>query len=110
MIDIKEGDVLVIGADEYPIRAIEKWIGMGNTASFNRTATVSASTKRAGAVASGLRGAPTTNLASLKITPLDPVDAELRQRLTLKTPNQVYQTFAADSTSFVRMVVEDLKR
>ena len=60
---------------------------------FSRMATVTASTKRAPAVSGGKRGAPTTNLTGLKVTPLDPVDPELRQRLALDTPHELLQTF-----------------
>lgn len=55
-------------------------------------ATVTASTKRA-AIVSGKRAAPTTNLTGLAITPLDPVDPELQNRLHLDTPHELLQTF-----------------
>lgn len=60
---------------------------------MNRFLTVAASTKRAPTVSGGKRGAPTTKLASLTVTPLDPVEAELRQRLALNTPHELLQTF-----------------
>jgi hypothetical protein len=63
-----------------------------SSASFARLATVTASTKRA-ALSSGKRGTPTTKIASLNCLPLDPVSAELRQRLQLDTPHEVLQTF-----------------
>lgn len=104
---------------------------------MRRFLTVEASTKRAPAISSGKRGTPTTNVSSLSCTPLDPVDAELRQRLALSTPHELLQTFTGetdiregdiltvDSTdypiraceewdwrgaTFLRLVVEDLKR
>ncbi len=61
--------------------------------SFARAANVTASTKRPPTIASGKRGAPTTNIASLSCTPLDPIDPELRQRLALETPHELLQTF-----------------
>lgn len=64
---------------------------------MRRFLTVTASTKRAPAVASGKRGTPTTQVASLRCTPLDPVDAELRQRLALSTPHELLQTFTAET-------------
>ncbi len=68
---------------------------MATTLSFTVMATVTASTKRHAAVtAGGLRVAATTSIASFKCTPLDPVDAELKQRLGLDTPHQLLQTYA----------------
>lgn len=61
---------------------------------MDRFLTVTASTKRAPAIAGGKRGAPVVNLASLRCMPLDPVDPELRQRLALTTPHELLQTFA----------------
>jgi hypothetical protein len=68
---------------------------MASTLGFTVMASVTASTKRHGAVGSttGLRAAAATNIASLKCTPLDPVDAELKQRLGLDTPHQLLQTY-----------------
>ena len=108
------------------------------TPAFDNMASVTASTKRPPAVSSGKRGAPVENVASLSCTPLDPVDPELRQRLGLDTPHELLQTFVDDgvdivegdilvvssteypikavgswtwqSTSYVHLVLEDLKR
>jgi len=64
------------------------------SAGFSRFATVTASTKRPPAVSSGKRGVPATEISSLKCLPLDPVDAEVRERLGLDTPHELLQTFA----------------
>ena len=48
-------------------------------ASFARLATTTASTKRSGGIVNGLEVGYTTNIASLKCLPLDPVDPELVQ-------------------------------
>jgi len=107
---------------------------------FRHMATVRASTKRAAAPVSGKTSAPAANLASLKCTPLDPVDAELSKRLGLDTPHELLQTFVeggldiregdtltvggvdypiracedwtwpVDRLAYRRLVVEDLKR
>lgn len=105
---------------------------------LRRMLTVTASTKRAPAIASGKRGAAATNVASLLCMPLDPVDPELRQRLALNTPHELLQTMTLETdiregdilvvagkeypvrscaewiwrggTSFRHLVVEDLKR
>jgi len=47
--------------------------------SFDQLASVTASTKRLGAVVSGLEAAPATNIVSLTCLPLDPVDPDLIQ-------------------------------
>jgi hypothetical protein len=61
--------------------------------SFARLATVTASTKRPPSLAGGRRGEPVVNVATLKCTPLDPVDPELRERLALGTPHELLETF-----------------
>ena len=61
--------------------------------SFALLATVTASTKRAPAPSSGKTGVAVTNIASLKCTPLDPISAELRNRLQIKTAYELLQTF-----------------
>ncbi len=61
--------------------------------SFAKLATVTASTLRAPAPASGKTGVAVTNIASLKCTPLDPISAELRNRLQIKTAYELLQTF-----------------
>jgi hypothetical protein len=60
---------------------------------FARVASLEASTKRAPGLVSGKRGQPATYLESIQVTPLDPVDAETRERLALNTPHELLQTF-----------------
>lgn len=62
-------------------------------AGFGAAATITASTKRSPSASAGKRGAPTTFIASLSCTPLDPVDPETRQRLAINTPHELLQTF-----------------
>ncbi len=106
---------------------------------FGRFATVTASTKRPPAKASGKRGSPAENIASLKCLPLDPVDAEIRVRFGLEGPMELRQTFVQggldiaegdllvvgsteypiravgdwtwgpDNADYVHLIVEDLK-
>lgn len=64
------------------------------SSSFSRLATVTASTKRPPATSGGKVAAPATNIASLKCTPLDPVDTELRERFGLDISITVKQSFA----------------
>jgi len=110
------------------------------SAGFSRFATVTASTKRPPAVSSGKRGSPAEEISSLSCLPLDPVDAEVRERLGLDTPHELLQTFVQggqdiregdllvvgsaeypiravedwrwppDTADYVRLVLEDLKR
>lgn len=110
MIDIREGDILIVGSDSYPVKAVEVWTKANwNTYAFQRMASVTASTKRPPALSNGLRsGTAVTNLASIKITPLDPITAEVAQRLALESPVRMLETFIADSTGFVHVIVEDL--
>ena len=112
MINIREGDVLVVGGQNYPVKAVEEWTQANwNTKSFQRMAIVSATTKRNPTVdANGKRSTATSNLTGLSITPLDPIDLEVSQRLGLDSPARMLETFIADSTGFVHVVVEDLKQ
>lgn len=110
MLDVKEGDVLVIGSAEYPIKYVGDWAGgLALTPSFRRQARLSASTKRSPAISGGKRGAPATHLTGLKCTPLDPASKEVKQRAALNTPHEVLQTFLADNTGYVQVAVEELK-
>ena len=61
--------------------------------SFARLLTVTASTKRPPAVVSGKRGELAAYLSMLKCSPLDPVSAEISQRVALNTPHEVLQAF-----------------
>lgn len=108
-LDIKEGDILVVGTAEYPIEACAEWTYRYGR-SMARLATVTASTKRSPAIASGKRGAPTQNLTGLSCTPLDPVTAEITERMALNTPKERLQTFVDGGTTFYHLIVEDLKR
>jgi hypothetical protein len=109
MLDIVEGDQLVVGAKTYRIRFVGEWGGWGVSSSFKRLANVSASTKRAGAVAGGKRADPTTNLASLSCTPIDPASSDLAQTIATKAPYELKECFAGDSTGFVRLALEEMK-
>ncbi len=96
-LDIKEGDYLTYSGKDYPIRSCAMWEhGMFNNRRFTKTA----STKRR----------TTVNLASITITPLWPVDAEIRTRPGLDTPNELLQAFVDGTDVFYHLVVEELKR
>jgi hypothetical protein len=110
MVDIKEGDILVVSSEEYPVKAVEKWVKSNfNTYGFSRMATVTASTKRNPAISDGKRGAAVENLTGLSITPLDPVTEDVTIRLALESPVRLLETFIADSSGYVHVIVEDLQ-
>lgn len=69
---------------------------------MDRFLTVTASTKRAPAVSASKRGTPAAYLTSVRCTPLDPVDPELRQRLALNTPHELLQTFVEEGNDIVQ--------
>lgn len=110
MLDIREGDIIVVGAKEYPIKACSEWSGThASMATFKRQASVSASTKRA--ISDGDKRTPaSTYLTGLNITPLDPVNAQLATTFGLDTPHELLQTFTGDATGYLHLILEDLKR
>ncbi|MDY7078014.1 MAG: hypothetical protein SXV54_13950 [Chloroflexota bacterium] len=60
--------------------------------SFDVLATVTASTKRQGAVSGGLSGDMVENIASLNCLPLDPVTPEVAQTMGIEAFAEVLQT------------------
>ena len=108
-INIREGDLLVVDGTEYPIKSCGEYTEFGSTPSFTRLATVTASTKRTPAAVGAIRGQPAQVLASIDITPLDPVDQELRAKVGVNSAHELLQTFAADTTGYVFLILEDLK-
>lgn len=61
-------------------------------ASFAELASVTASTKRSGGIASGLEASYAENIASLKCLPLDPVDADVAQGIEGLSFREILQT------------------
>lgn len=107
-LDIEPGDFLIVGSATYPIRAVDHYEShpFGASAGFARMASVTCSTKRSPAVTSGKRGTPTTKLASLTCTPLDPVSSETAVYLNIKTPYTTRQTIISDDTDFARVIID----
>jgi hypothetical protein len=111
MLDVLEGDILVVAGRQYPIRSAAQWQSSKfMLRNFQRMATVTASTLRPAPVTGGKRGEPVTQIASLLCTPLDPADPEVRARIALETPHELLETFIADDDGFIDLVIEDLKR
>ena len=108
-LDLREGDILVVSAVEYPIRSCAEWkwgAGRAGRRLMNQTA----STKRLPTIVSGKRGSATTKLSSLRCSPLDPVAPDLAQRMGLNTPHELLQTTVDGGDVFYVLVVEELKR
>lgn len=111
MLDIREGDLLVVNGQEYPIRSVAYWqMNRAANLSFRRLARMPAATKRSPGISDGKRGEPRFLLTGLLCTPLDPADPEIRRRLGLDTPHELLETTLADEEGFHSLVLEDLKR
>lgn len=109
MLDIKEGDVLTVNGTDHPVKSAAEWSGAKVSPSFRRLASLSAATKRA-TTSGGKRSPASTYLTGLTCTPLDPVSAELATSAGLDTPHELKQCFVGDSTGYLHLIVEDLKR
>jgi len=71
------------------------------SASFDRLKSVTASTKREGAVVGGLSGSMATNIASLSCLPIDPLSPEAAQTVGLEAWVGLYQTMVDGSLDIV---------
>ncbi len=109
MLDIKIGDTLVVGSNEYAIRFVGEWVLLGVTPAFQRMTSQTASTKRP-AIASGQRTAAVTSIASLKCTPVDPAASDLAERISTEIPYTLLECFAADTADYVRLALEKVAR
>lgn len=111
-LDIREGDYLVVGSREYPIRACQEWTWPRGRGGIRRLLALTVSTKRQPAISAGKRGAPVTLLTGVRCTPLDPIPVtpEIRERLDLQTPHESLETFVDGTDTYYRLVLEDLKK
>lgn len=104
-LDVREGDELTLDGKDYPILRCAHWDSdVMNSAGFRRMA------KKTVQVMRIIKGVKTTLPSSHKATPFDSVDAETRKRLALESPHDLLQTFIADGSEFVHVVIENLKR
>lgn len=111
-LDIKEGDYLVVGTKEYPIRFCEEWAWYAGSG-IKRLLRVTASTKRQPAISGGKRGAAETKLTGVRCTPLDSINQyspDIRNRVELNTPHELLQTIVDGGDVFYQLYLEDLKR
>lgn len=70
-------------------------------AAFDRMATVSASTKRSSGIVGGLEAGYVENIASLKCTPLDPIDPNLTPGVKGLAWHETLQTFTEGNLDIV---------
>jgi hypothetical protein len=109
-IDVRTGDLLVVDGREYPIVGVGDWEMAHQSPGFARMATKTATVKRT-PTAGGKRGAPVALPGlTLSCTPLDPYDNTKQGATELQTPFVGLQTFATDSSGFVHIILENLKR
>ena len=110
--DIREGDLLVVGSDEYPI--IEAHVfdvtGFLTGGSYGRLATISCSTKRRPAATGGLQGEPATKLSSLSCTPLDPYQPEINRAPITNAPGRLLETYVQSGADIARLIVRQVRR
>lgn len=108
-IDIKKGDYLVVGTDQYVIREVEWWeLKNANTPAFVKLATVSCSTKRL-SFSNNKRQTvenASTHLTDLKCTSFDVISANVALRLDLKTLYTLRQTQISNATGYKILVLE----
>jgi len=109
MLDVAEGDVLVLCGAEYPIRSCEAWpwLTLSRIMIFG---TERADIKRSPSMAGGKRGVPALHLTGVRSTPLLPATAEILQRQDLQTPHTLMQVYLDGGDTVYALVVEDLKR
>lgn len=111
---ISDAVILTVSGTDYPIRLIERFSATHfSRGMFKHMATVTASTKKAATIASSQRGTPVAHIASLKCTPLDPLDAETRNRVVTNQGEHLLMTFVdlyaiEGSDGYARLVVEEL--
>ncbi len=110
MLDIKNGDLLVAGASEYPIRSRAFYPNSQGVAGMMFSdAYIPCSTKRARVDGSGdeIKLDPSLGLTC---TPLWPADPQKTATVVLDTPVTLLQTYLPDTDGFFELLVEELQR
>lgn len=108
-IDIREGDILVYGGQDYPIRAVDPWV-WNDDATLGGLDTITVSVKRQPALVNGKRASPATVIASITCLPLDPLSSLTQERPDLQTPHVLLETFLSSADEYYHVIVEDLSR
>lgn len=111
-LDIREGDILVVGSKEYPIRFCGDWsFSAGSTSSMQRMCSVTASTKRKPAVVGAVRGDAAAHLTNIKCMPLDPASGDdLRVRQLTQAPYELLKTIVNGGSVFYEIFVENIRK
>lgn len=111
--DIRNGDILVVGSDMYAIKAVSDWrmrsLGLRH---IRRFTTLTVSTKRAASASGKISPATSAadHLTGLKSTSVMPMDgtawASVEKAIGLDKPAQLMQAFVSDETSVVHLILE----
>lgn len=109
MIDVREGDVLVLGGADYPIKSCEAWPWPAETRGVVPFLGATASTKRSPGMVSGKRGEPAPHLAGLRSTDLYPATPDILKREDLQTPHTLLMAYLDGGDTVYALVVEDLR-
>lgn len=109
MLDVRNGDVLVLSGTEYPIKACEAWPWPAGTRGFIPFLGAVASTKRSPGMSSGKRGEPVAHLAGVPCTELYPATPDILKREDLQTPHTLMQIYLDGAGAVYALVVEDLR-
>ncbi len=109
MIDVREGDVLVLGGVDYPIKSCEVWPWPAGTSGPVPFLAATASTKRSPGIVGGKRGEPSAHLAGLRSTALYPATPDILKREDLQTPHTLLMAYLDGSDTVYALVVEDLR-
>lgn len=109
MIDIKEGDYLVLGGVTYPVKSVATWSGKVSGKSLYRMATEVGTTKRTPDPINGVFAQTSDHLVDLSCLPVMPVDSDTRRRVGLESPVELCMTFVIDTTGIYLVILEELK-
>jgi len=109
MLDVREGDVLVLGSTEYPIKSCEAWPWPAGTRGVVPFLGATASTKRSPGITAGKRGEPVAYLASVRSTALYPATPDILKREDLQTPHTLLMAYLDGGDTVYALVVEDLR-
>ena len=109
MLDVREGDVLVLGSTEYPIKSCEAWPWPAGTRPPVPFLAATVSTKRSPGITAGKRGEPVAYLASVRSTVLYPATPDILKREDLQTPHTLLMAYLDGGDTVYALVVEDLR-
>ena len=109
MLDVRNGDVLVLGGAEYPIKSCEAWPWPAGTRPPVPFLAATVSTKRSPGIAGGKRGEPVAHLAGVRSTALYPATPDILKREDLQTPHTLLMAYLDGGDTVYALVVEDLR-